>query len=224
MKRLTYIFSGFSPDEHFGKEVSEIFKEDLKGCENIIFIPGGMGKNIKTDKYANTDVEWFREIGINIKNIDILDLGMSYETVKEKINRADIIFLMGGNTIEQYEFVCQLKIQKEIKEFKGAVIGVSAGAINLGTISLCSKDLDDGVEKTKIYDGIGRVDYTFEPHFDKNNVDLLENELYPISTDLNIYGLTNNTGVKISENDNYEIIKGDLYIISHNELKLIKNN
>lgn len=223
MEKLTYVFSGFSPAEHFGKEVSQIFEKDLKGCENIIFIPGGMGKNNKTDKYVNTDVEWFREIGINIKNIDILDIGMSRKTVKEKINRADIIFLMGGNTIKQYEFVCQLKIQKEIKEFKGAVIGVSAGAINLGKISLCSKDLEDGVEKTQIYNGIGRVNYTFEPHFDKNNIDLLENELYPISTDLNIYGLTNNTGVKISEKENCEIIKGDLYIISNNELKLINN-
>ena len=222
MGKITYVFSGFSPDEHFGKEVREIFEKDLKGCENILFIPGGMGKNNKTDRYVNTDVEWFKEIGINIKNVDILDLGMCNEIVKEIINRADIIFLMGGNTIEQYEFICQLKIQKEIKEFNGPVIGVSAGAINLGTISLCSKDLDDGVKKTQIYNGIGRVNYTFEPHFDKSNVDLLENELYPISTALNIYGLTNNTGVKISENDNYEIIKGDLYIISHNEL--IKNN
>ena len=26
-----------------------------------------MGKNSKTDKYVNTDVEWFREIGIDIE-------------------------------------------------------------------------------------------------------------------------------------------------------------
>ncbi len=114
-----------------------------------------------------------------------------------------------------------IKNTKKIKEFKGAVIGISAGAINLGKISLCSKDLEDGIEKTQTYNGIGRVNYTFEPHFDKNNIDLLKNELYPISTDLNIYGLTNNTGVKISENEKYEIIKGDLYIISHKKLKLI---
>ena len=110
MERLTYVFSGFLPTEHFGKEVSKIFIKDLKECENIVFIPGGMGKNSKTDKYVNTDVEWFREIGINIKNTDILELGMSNETVKEKINSADIIFLMGGNTIKQYEFICQLNI------------------------------------------------------------------------------------------------------------------
>ena len=222
MKKLTYVFSGFSPNEHFGEEVSKVFEKDLKECENIVFIPGGMGKNIKTDKYVNTDVEWFREIGVNIKNINILDTGMNNEIVKEIINKADILFLMGGNTIKQYEFICQLKIQKEIKDFNGVVIGVSAGAINLGKVSLCSKDLEDGVEKTQTYNGIGRVNYTFEPHFDKSNIDLLENELYPVSTDLNIYGLTNNTGVKINEKEKYEIIRGDLYVISHNKLKIIR--
>ena len=27
---ITYIFSGFNPKEHFGKEVSTFFKEDMK--------------------------------------------------------------------------------------------------------------------------------------------------------------------------------------------------
>ena len=39
MKKITYIFSGFSVEEHFGKEVSRVFQKDLKDCKNIIFIP-----------------------------------------------------------------------------------------------------------------------------------------------------------------------------------------
>ena len=105
MKKITYIFSGFSVEEHFGKEVSRVFQKDLKDCKNIIFIPGGMGKNSKTDKYVNTDVEWFREIGIDIENVDIFDVNMNEETLEEKINNADIIFLMGGDTIRQFEFI-----------------------------------------------------------------------------------------------------------------------
>ena len=188
MKKITYIFSGFSVEEHFGKEVSRVFQKDLKDCKNIIFIPGGMGKNSKTDKYVNTDVEWFREIGIDIENVDIFDVNMNEETLGEKINNADIIFLMGGDTIGQFEFISKLNISEKIKEFQGAVIGVSAGAINLGKISICSKDIDDGVENTKIYDGIGRIDYTFEPHFEINNDELLKNELFPASNKFKIYG------------------------------------
>ncbi len=222
MKKITYIFSGFSVEEHFGKEVSRVFQKDLKDCKNIIFIPGGMGKNSKTDKYVNTDVEWFREIGIDIENVDIFDVNMNEETLGEKINNADIIFLMGGDTIGQFEFISKLNISEKIKEFQGAVIGVSAGAINLGKISICSKDIDDGVENTKIYDGIGRIDYTFEPHFEINNDELLKNELFPASNKFKIYGITNNTALKVSNEKEIDIIKGNLYIINNSEVNIIK--
>ncbi len=222
MKKITYIFSGFSVEEHFGKEVSRVFQKDLKACKNIIFIPGGMGKNSKTDKYVNTDVEWFREIGIDIKNVDIFDVDMNMETLEEKINNADIIFLMGGDTIGQFEFISKLDISEKIKEFQGAVIGVSAGAINLGNISICSKDIDDGVENTKIYEGIGRIDYTFEPHFEISNCELLKNELFPASNKFKIYGITNDTALKVSNEKEIDIIKGDLYIINNSEVNIIK--
>ena len=222
MKKITYIFSGFSVEEHFGKEVSRVFQKDLKDCKNIIFIPGGMGKNSKTDKYVNTDVEWFREIGIDIKNVDIFDVDMNMETLEEKINNADIIFLMGGDTIGQFEFISKLDISEKIKEFQGAVIGVSAGAINLGNISICSKDIDDGVENTKIYEGIGRIDYTFEPHFEISNCELLKNEIFPASNKFKIYGITNDTALKVSNEKEIDIIKGDLYIINNSEVNIIK--
>ena len=222
MKKITYIFSGFSVEEHFGKEVSRVFQKDLKDCKNIIFIPGGMGKNSKTDKYVNTDVEWFREIGIDIENVDIFDVNMNEETLEEKINNADIIFLMGGDTIRQFEFISKLNISEKIKEFQGAVIGVSAGAINLGKISICSKDIDDGVENTKIYYGIGRIDYTFEPHFEINNGELLKSELFPASNKFKIYGITNNTALKVSNEKEIDIIKGDLYIINNSEVNITK--
>ena len=222
MKKITYIFSGFSVEEHFGKEVSRVFQKDLKDCKNIIFIPGGMGKNSKTDKYVNTDVEWFREIGIDIKNVDIFDVDMNMETLEEKINNADIIFLMGGDTIGQFEFISKLDISEKIKEFQGAVIGVSAGAINLGNISICSKDIDDGVENTKIYEGIGRIDYTFEPHFEISNCELLKNELFPASNKFKIYVITNDTALKVSNEKEIDIIKGDLYIINNSEVNIIK--
>ena len=222
MKKITYIFSGFSVEEHFGKEVSRVFQKDLKDCKNIIFIPGGMGKNSKTDKYVNTDVEWFREIGIDIKNVDIFDVDMNMETLEEKINNADIIFLMGGDTIGQFEFISKLDISEKIKEFQGAVIGVSAGAINLGNISICSKDIDDGVENTKIYEGSGRIDYTFEPHFEISNCELLKNELFPASNKFKIYGITNDTALKVSNEKEIDIIKGDLYIINNSEVNIIK--
>lgn len=220
--KVTYVFSGFSVDEHFGKETEILFRKDLKECRNIVFIPGGMGKNSKTDRYANTDVSWFKEIGIDIQTVDVLDVNMKTDEIKEKIKKADIVFLMGGDTIKQYDFLCKYNLKQTIKEFEGTVIGVSAGAINLGNISVCSKDLEDGVNETKIYEGIGRINYTIEPHFDLDDKELLCDELYPISNKLKIYGLPNDGGIRI-EDDKHEIVRGKIYIIENNEVKVLLN-
>ena len=43
----------------------------------------------------------------------------------------------------------------------------------------------------------------------------MNNELYPISNNIKIYGLPNDTGVRITNAD-YDIIKGDFYLIYKN--------
>ena len=138
--------------------------------------------------------------------------------MKNIIENTDILFIMGGNTQKQNHFLEKYKLKKLIKETNAVTIGISSGAINLAKKSLCSKDLDDGVERTVVYNGIGRINYTFEPHFDKNNPNFLIEELYPLSNKIKIYGLPNETGIRISDNI-YEIIMGDLYVIYKNEIK-----
>ena len=95
--------------------------------------------------------------------------GMTKEEMFSSIENADIIFLMGGDILKQNEFLMKNDLKPIIKTFKKVVIGISAGAINLSNISLCSKDEEDGVEKTITYEGIGRINYTIEPHFDIDN-------------------------------------------------------
>ena len=215
---ISYIFSGFNSKEHFGKEVRKYFKKDMIKCKSITFIPGEFDDIDKVKRYVATDVEWFKEININIKKVNILNDNMTKCDMKNIIENTDILFIMGGNTQKQNQFLEKYKLKKLIKETNAVTIGISSGAINLAKKSLCSKDLDNGVEKTIVYNGIGRISYTFEPHFDKNNQNFLIEELYPLSNKIKIYGLPNETGIRIS-NNNYEIIMGDLYVIHKNEIK-----
>ena len=215
---ITYIFNGFDIKKHFGKRVSELFQKDMKNYEKIVFIPGEFDDIDKVKRYVLTDVSWFKEIGIDIKKVDILTSSMTKDDMINAINNTDIIFIMGGDTRKQNIFLDKYNLKEIIKNFKKVVIGISAGAINLGNISLCSKDLLDGVEETTIYDGIGRINYTIEPHFDINNLSLLNEELYPLSNNIKIYGLPNDTGIRIVD-DNYTIIEGDYYLIHNKKVK-----
>ena len=189
--------------------------------KNIVFIPANFENMEKVNDYANIDVSWFKEIGINLNGITVLNDTMTKEEMFSSIENADIIFLMGGDILKQNDFLMKNDLKPIIKTFKKVVIGISAGAINLSNISLCSKDEEDGVEKTITYEGIGRINYTIEPHFDIDNKILLQNELYPLSEKMTIYGLPNNTGVRII-NKNFEILYGDFYKILNNEVEKIQ--
>lgn len=214
---ITYIFSSFDKDIRFN-EVANYFKNDMTRYKNIVFVPANFENMEKVNGYANIDVSWFKEIGINLNGITVLNDTMTKEEMFRSIENADIIFLMGGDTLKQNDFLMKNDLKPIIKTFKKVVIGISAGAINLSNISLCSKDEEDGVEKTITYEGIGRINYTIEPHFDIDNKILLQNELYPLSEKMTIYGLPNNTGVRII-NKNFEILYGDFYKILNNEVE-----
>lgn len=216
---ITYIFSSFDKDIRFN-EVANYFKNDMVLYKNIVFIPANFENMEKVNGYANIDVSWFKEIGINLNGITVLNDTMTKEEMFSSIENADIIFLMGGDTLKQNDFLMKNDLKPIIKTFKKVVIGISAGAINLSNISLCSKDEEDGVEKTITYEGIGRINYTIEPHFDIDNKIFLQNELYPLSEKMTIYGLPNNTGVRIIDS-NFEILYGDFYKISNNEVEKI---
>ena len=216
---ITYIFSSFDKDIRFN-EVANYFKNDMVLYKNIVFIPANFENMEKVNDYANIDVSWFKEIGINLNEITVLNDTMTKEEMFRSIENADIIFLMGGDTLKQNDFLMKNDLKPIIKTFKKVVIGISAGTINLSNISLCSKDEEDGVEKTITYEGIGRINYTIEPHFDIDNKILLQNELYPLSEKMTIYGLPNNTGVRIIDS-NFEILYGDFYKILNNEVEKI---
>lgn len=216
---ITYIFSSFDKDIRFN-EVANYFKNDMVLYKNIVFIPTNFENMEKVNGYANIDVSWFKEIGINLNGITVLNDTMTKEEMFSSIENADIIFVMGGDTLKQNDFLMKNDLKPIIKTFKKVVIGISAGAINLSNISLCSKDEEDGVEKTITYEGIGRINYTIEPHFDIDNKILLQNELYPLSEKMTIYGLPNNTGVRIIDS-NFEILYGDFYKILNNEVEKI---
>lgn len=216
---ITYIFSSFDKDIRFN-EAANYFKNDMVLYKNIVFIPANFENMEKVNGYANIDVSWFKEIGINLNGITVLNDTMTKEEMFRSIENADIIFLMGGDTLKQNDFLMKNDLKPIIKTFKKVVIGISAGAINLSNISLCTKDEEDGVEKTITYEGIGRINYTIEPHFDIDNKIILQNELYPLSEKMTIYGLPNNTGVRII-NKKFEILYGDFYKISNNEVEKI---
>ena len=73
---------------------------------------------------------------------------------------------------------------------------MSTGSINMAKRVVLAKNLDENIPELSIYDGIGLVDINIEPHLDSASEEHI-NEIYEASHYATIYGIYDNTFIKI---------------------------
>lgn len=153
------------------RETIKIDKEIIKqgGGKNasVLFFPTAAGES---DGYINDFSEYYSSL--DCKKIESIKL--SYESLKEaeeKISRASIIYLGGGNTELLINVFRRKKIIPVLKKFldKGGVLaGMSAGAVVLGKISI----LSEIGQVLKFGKGFGFLpDFIFLPHYQEKYKD-----------------------------------------------------
>ena len=154
---------------------------------------------------------------------------MSVEHIKEKIDRADLIYVGGGDTLFMLEKWKEFGIDKLILDAyqRGTIIcGLSAGAICWFKEMYTDYEIMRGVgSEYKLVDGLGVLDGTMCPHFNEREEDFksaLENGkikgAYCVENDCAIEFVNGNFNKVISAggrayyltNDNGRIIKKDL--------------
>lgn len=83
---------------------------------------------------------------------------------------------------------------------------------------LCSKNLGYNVEASTLYDGIGLGDFAVLSHFDlEHNLALVQNELSPLSEEMNIYASNKDCAVRV-KGDKLDIL-GTVYLISCSKIE-----
>lgn len=73
-----------------------------------------------------------------------------------------IYFLTGGNPLSQFEIIKKKKLENTLQKCKFC-IGFCAGAINLSQFGVVTSDED--FDKPLLYDALGRIPISIEPHF-----------------------------------------------------------
>lgn len=156
---IRYYCSGFDINNAFIHGLGDMFKKELKDTNSIVYIPGGCDKieKVKT-KYVPTFTEYFKNIGIEFKNVNIITPELSQEKAKEMIKHASFIMLMGGCPFKQKDMCEKLNIIDDLKTFDGVMLGFSAGAMFMSKyiiITPCSEEYPDfHIEKGLNFDGI----------------------------------------------------------------------
>ena len=179
-----YILTSWFPNG-FNNEIAQLMKKFIKRRTKFAFIASEFEKNHeKTDQYFEEVLELFQNIGIDFEKSYVVDGRMEKEMAKDVVRAADVVWLSGGDTPTEYQYLLKYELIDILREHSGMIIGMSAGSINLTKMAICT--LACGHDKQEMYEGIGCVEFSVEPHF---NVNKVSKELLELSKQYIIYGL-----------------------------------
>jgi len=184
-------------------------KTYIKTGMNFVFVASEF-ENIyeKTDWYCNHFLKMFSDCGITFGSSDVIDSRMSRETAQDTVKNADVLWLAGGDTPTQFAYLESYGLIPYIREQKGVIIGMSAGSINMAKTAVCTLTCEH--EKLEIYEALGLVEFSVEPHLNKDNI---ADELLVISEKNPLYGICDD-GAIICMEDNISYI-GDVFLIDN---------
>ena len=119
------------------------------------------------DSYTKLRFDSLEMSGFNFKNRITLD-GRNKNNAETIIDAADLVFIMGGESLRQLNFFNEINFKELMKKYihKKLVIGTSAGSMNL-----CSK-VSNFIEQIQynslpcLFNGLGFYDDIIIPHFD----------------------------------------------------------
>lgn len=142
-----YYCSGFDINDAFGHGLGDMFKTELRDTKSIVYIPGNPEKIEKAkDTYIPIFTNHFKNVGIAFEQVNLITPDLESEKAKEMIQNADFIMLMGGDPFKQKEMCESLGILEELKNYKGVMLGFSAGAMLMSKyiiIAPCSEEYPD---------------------------------------------------------------------------------
>lgn len=202
-------------------------KNKLSGNNAILFVASSPEDKEKISLYTKLLFEGFKLSGVYFDEYLVLD-DSTVDKTEEYIDKANMIFLSGGDTYIQNEFFKRINLRKKLEKFNGLIIGQSAGAINMADDVFNSPEEMEKSEPV-FFQGLGLTNINIEPHFmlDDSNFDEFEkyqrNAILSESNNRKIYGQCNGSHILI-DNDGNATIYGETYLISDGQISLICEN
>ena len=190
-------------------ELVKKFLDKNTESKKILFIPTATNVD-EYKKYIHLTQKTFEDFDYEVENFDVSIF--SEEIAKEKLTKAKIVFISGGNT---FYLLQELKRKNLITYLKERIengllyIGESAGSVIAAPDIEYASIVDDKTFATELdnYAGLNLVDFYIVPHFEEEP--FVESsrktvELYKDKLDLK---LINNKEAILVENNNFTILK-----------------
>lgn len=145
-----------------GIEFENSLKKELKDSSNILFIPFAKVKE-KRKQWIDVSLEQYESIGIEFKECHMIEEDNSREQMIQRIKKADIISIMGGNPLELMDKLEYYGLVEYLRNFKGTIVATSAGTLTLCNYCILTKD--DDFKESMYKKGFGIVDINIAVHY-----------------------------------------------------------
>jgi len=216
---------GFDSMNNFTIKLKEYWKID----STVLFIMADPYSHEENDEEMNFFAYCMDQLGLSYKRIDIWDSRKKNITAKQMKNY-DVVFLGGGHVPTQNKFFTSIGLRKKLKNFKGIVIGISAGTMNCAdTVYAQPEEPGEATDPDykRYLKGLGLTKRMILPHYQmikKMRLDgkrMYEDIVYPDSYDHTFIALPD--GSYILSVDGVETLYGEAYLISEGKKTKIFN-
>lgn len=194
-----------------------ILKGEVEKYDNLLFICSSPDDYNKNEEYSEIITKSLSLAGIKFQMSDVID-SRNWLFSKGLINTADLVVLLGGNPLEQMEFFNNIELKEKIKKYKGCLMGISAGSLNMAKDVYCSQDKE--IESSCYYKGLGLVDLNIEPHFEISDAEKINNILLNDSMKQSFIALPDESFVFVKKGK--MSLYGDAYYFNKGSYKKIK--
>ncbi len=188
--RLLGFFSGF-PNHHFTNDVAKRLSEELTKRDSLVFVSAWPTDHARNDSESTGMHGMFEECNIPFTRHYVIDNRTEASHATQLIYESSCVFLMGGHPGLQLQLIRDKGLDTAISDSAAAVLGVSAGAINMAKRSLDTK------ESPVPYGGLGLADITVKPHFKLENQQVLST-LLQVSMELPICAMEDDSAIFVA--------------------------
>ena len=156
--KLLGFFSGF-PTHHFTDEIAEVLRENLPVRGRLVFISAWPEDHARNDEDSDGMHQMFAERGMGFASHFVIDRRTSPAEAAELVRAAGCVFLMGGDPVLQMALIRDLGLVSPLRDSRAVILGVSAGAMNMG------KQVAEIWDSKAFYEGLGLADITIKSHY-----------------------------------------------------------
>lgn len=199
----------------------ERFLSAAKDCRHGLFVASSPDEVDFTESYAAEMKELLEKEGLVFDSFEILD-SRSCGKLAKLMKKADFVLLAGGHVPTQNAFFNRMPLKMLLKNFKGVILGTSAGSMNAAEEVYAQPEepgeaIDPGYKK--FLKGLGLTKVKILPHYNSVKDDVLDGKklfeeiTYPDSMGKTFFVFVD--GTYILKDEDGERIYGECWTI-HN--------